>query len=223
MSRIRGDLLLSSFMRRVLWMVLMGAALADEPAGDSAVSAEARRILANTRDTHYQHRTEVDEEAGRYWLDCSGLAGYVLRHVDTNALEVVANADRDGHPRAYAYHDVFASAPTNAAEATNGWQRVERIPELRAGDLVAWRKPEWKSGESTGHIVIVDDVPESVTNGCWRVPVIHSTGTIGTGGIARAFIWFETDAEARPVGFRRRSGDGALVTNQPIAMARLIR
>ena len=207
-------------------MLLTGAIAAIAAAAASAqspVSTEARRILANAYDTRYQHRTEVDEEAGRYWLDCSGLAGYVLRHVDTNALEVVANADREGHPRAYAYHDVFAGAPTNAAEATNGWQRVEKIPELRAGDLVAWRKPELKQGESTGHIVIVDDTPESVTNGCWRVPVIHSTGTVGTGGVARAFIWFETDAEARPVGFRRRSGTGALVTNQPIAMARLIR
>lgn len=210
-------------MRWLLFIACAITAGAEEATlPESDVSAEARRILANTRDTHYQHRTEVDEEIGRYWLDCSGLASFVLRHVDTNALDVVENCDHEGHPRAYAYHDVFASAPTNAAEVTNGWLRLERIAELRPGDLMAWRKPEWKSGESTGHIVIVDDPPEAVTNDFWRVSVIHSTGSPGTGGVARATIWFTVDDTGRPNGIRRKTATGPAVTNQPIAMARLV-
>lgn len=211
-------------MRWLMFIAFAVAAGAGETVTlESPVSVEARRILANTRDTRYQHRTEVDEEAGRYWLDCSGLASVVLRHVDTNALDVIENCDREGHPRAYAYHDVFAAAPTNAAEATNGWVRIERIADLRPGDLVAWRKPVLKPGESTGHIVIVDDAPEAAANACWRIPVIHSTGTVGTGGVARAVVWLTVDEEGRPTGIRRRSETERANTNLPIAMARLAR
>ncbi len=208
--------------------LLLVSCAALPPVGPVAV--ESRRILANARDTAYEHRTTVDEVAGQYHLDCSGFASLLLRSLAPRALAVVESADHPFHPRAFAFHEVFAAAPTNRPDATNGWLRVVRVQDLRPGDFVAWRKVAWERGETTGHVVIVDARPVRETNGSWRVAVIDSTTRPhaddtrppGTGGIGRGTIWFTVDAAGRPNGIRSLSREDPPKTNMPIAAGRLV-
>lgn len=45
------------------------------------ISTEAPQILAGLKESHYSHATHVDESAGIYDVDCSGLLCYVLKEV----------------------------------------------------------------------------------------------------------------------------------------------
>lgn len=205
-----------------------GMAPADEPT--NAVAVEARRVLANVRETAYQHDTEINEKTGCYRVDCSGLASAILRRVSPAALAVVEAADAPFHPRAFAFYEVFAAATTNRAEATNGWMRVMRPDDLAPGDLIAWRKATWKYGETTGHIVIVDADPVRETNGSWRVTVIdattrpHASDTRpeGTDGVGRGTFWISVDRDGRPEGIRSFSPEDPPRTDLPISMGRFV-
>jgi len=184
--------------RYFLFLLLPFALSAAEPA-PNAVRDEARRILANVKTTHYSHRTEVDETAGHYDLDCSGLATLILKNVAPAQLRTVRHAEGKSRPRAFEFYEAFATAPTNA---TSGWLRVQRVLDARPGDFIAWRKVKIVPGESTGHIVIVDALPVPETNGTVRVTVIDSTTAVhaedtrraGTTGIGRGTMWFVVNA-----------------------------
>src|SRR2546426_1142810 len=144
-------------MKRWLFYLLVPIALvAAEPVSNS-VRDEARRILANVQSTHYSHRTTVDEAAGRYDLDCSGLGTLILKKVAPAQLRAVLRESAKSHPHAFEFYDTFMAATTNAQAA--GWVRVPRLVDARPGDFVAWRKTKVVPGESTGHIVIVDEWP----------------------------------------------------------------
>lgn len=213
----------SLLMCLLLALPLLGARAA------SPVCVEARRILANARDTRYQHKTVVDESAGQYHLDCSGLAAVILRRAWADAFRAVEKADRVSHPRAFAYHDIFASAATNAPAATNGWVRVVRVADLRPGDFIAWRRAALKAGDSTGHVMIADQAPVREECGDWRVVIIDSTTrrhaadtrAEGSDGVGRGTIWMTADAEGRPAGVRLRAPSDRPRTGLPIAMGRV--
>jgi hypothetical protein len=197
--------------------------------GESPVTVEARKILANTRETTYRHKTFVDLSAGRYEFDCTGLSAFILPRVDTAAFHAVELADRPDHPRARAYYDIFAAAPTNAASSSNGWVRVARVADLLPGDFVAWRKTELTEGKSSGHIVIVDSVPEAEDDGSWRVAIIDATTKphaqdtrpAGTGGVGRGILWITVGDDGGPLGIRPRSLKDTPRTSMPISMGRL--
>lgn len=53
--------------------------LMSQPAADRVV-VKARQIAERIDSTRYSHFTSIDESAGRYVTDCSGLACYLLRN-----------------------------------------------------------------------------------------------------------------------------------------------
>ena len=195
----------------------------------SPVAVEARRIMANLKETKYQFTIVADESRGLYQMDCSGLAGYILKRVAPEAHAAAARADRAARPRAFAFYETFARAPAEPVSETQTWMRIARLADARAGDMIAWRKPVLKAGETTGHIVIVDSHPVKARDGRWRVRIIDAT-TRGHDrdtrkevqtGVGCGTMWFTVDEEGRPNGTMSRYSSPPR-TNQPIAIGRVV-
>jgi hypothetical protein len=55
-----------------------------------------------------------------------------------------------------------------------GWQAVNKVSDLRPGDVVAW---EYKKATSSGHAVIIAGVPVEQGDGTWLVKVYDSTAS----------------------------------------------
>lgn len=197
-----------------------------EQAPAERVLAEARRILANAKTSQYSHKTKVDEENGSYALDCSGLAVLILKRV---APEQLASVPKNGksRPRAVEFHTAFAAAPTDQKGA-KGWRRIEKLMDARPGDFIVWRKEEIKPGDSTGHVVLVNQAPVEDEGGRVRIVVIDSTGSghaddtrgDGENGVGRGTMWFDVDADGRPVAYRWKSRNGPS-HKAPIAVGRV--
>lgn len=216
-------------MKRVfllLALVLVAATPESNP-----VAIEARRILANARATAYSHRTVVDEKAGLYRTDCSGLAGYIVKRISPAHLRAIPHTPTSSRPRAFEFYEAFRAAPTNAVAVSNGWQRVTRLADARPGDLIAWRKVNIVPGESTGHVVILDEPPVREADGKWRLVIIDSTSAPhaqdsrpnGSNGVGRGTMWFVTDEAGRPTGLLWKSPEGKARAPVPIAIGRLMK
>jgi hypothetical protein len=120
-----------------------------------------RRLLAQARpqDLSYQHRPTVvvfeddDEGPARVHADCSGLVSDILdrAYPDSAAsLHAYLKAER---PLVRHYYD--------AIQNERGFLNITRIAEVRPGDLIAAQYAT-KTGD-TGHIMIVDSLPASVS------------------------------------------------------------
>jgi hypothetical protein len=199
-------------------MLVCGTAQArDVPKSEGPANAatrrvhdEANRILESIRSTEYRHKTDIDENKGSYYCDCSGFVGYVLNR--TVAKEDGKGPFHDGRQRPLAmdYEKGFAKAPMKD-EGRAGWQRIVRLVDARPGDLIAWRHEKPKPG-NTGHVVIVDQKPVVEEDGLVRVAIIDSTTLPssdlkgkGKSGIGRRTMWFTVDKEGQPVGSVRGS------------------
>lgn len=188
----------------------------DVPKGDRAANAatqavhkEAVRILNSIQLTEYRHKTDIDEDKGAYYCDCSGFVGYVLNRTVAKEDEKGPFGDGRKQPRAMDYEKGFAKAPEKAGKG--GWQQVVRLVDARPGDVIAWRHEKPKPG-NTGHVVIVDQKPVVEKDGLVRVAIIDSTTLPSTdldgkgkSGIGRRTMWFTVDTNCRAVGSVRRS------------------
>ena len=189
------------------------------------LAREVHRIVANMKHTKYSHPTRVDEAAGSYELDCSGLACYVLKRVLPDHYRSVTIPKGQSRATAMNFHDYYAKAST-AARGKDGWRRIERIVDVRPGDILAWRAAVPKPG-STGHVVIIDGRPLLTRDGQVCVAIIDSTSTghgndtrpKGQTGIGRGLMWFAVDAQGRPTGYRWSHPTGKL-QNRSIAIGR---
>ena len=198
---------------------LRSALCAAPPAQDPPVDTVARelhRILANLRHTKYSHPTHVDEEKGSYELDCSGLACYMLKRVLPEHYQNVTIPKGQSRATAMNFHDYFAQAPTTP-EGKDGWRRIERIWDVRPGDILAWRAATPKPG-ATGHVIIIDSLPFLLPDRQVCVAIVDSTSTghgndsrpKGQTGIGRGLMWFVTDPQGRPVAYRWSHPAGTL-------------
>lgn len=131
------------------------------------------RIAATLRTARYNHDTRVDERAGRYEFDCSGMASWVLRRAAPRAAHEVMVQNGRGRPVARDFHDVMVSAPARASRQS-AWQRVTRVGDLRPGDVIAWRRPSTVASLHTGHVAFVVSAPTRAEGG-WRVRVADAT------------------------------------------------
>ena len=218
----------NSGIKTVAALAVIVCALAGEVWAASVsedVHREAQRILANAKITQYSHRTDVDDKAGRYLVDCSGFVSVVLKQVAPAHLKAVPHKKTRSRPLAYEFYEAFVNATW-----TNGWTRVVRLEDARPGDCIAWRKAHWEPGENTGHIIIVDEIPVREADGRWRVVVLDSTGTPhaedsrkeGASGIGRGTMWFVTDEIGKPIGLNWRDPTRKPRTPVPIAVGRAV-
>ncbi len=127
----------------------------DQPAteGSKALYAEALRVLSQVRNTRYTGSYTVDEETGRFELNCSGFLSLLLYEVNPSALATVDRSGKHYRPRAEDFHrSILRAGPKGDG---TGWLQVERVSDLRPGDVVAWLRPAERSVSSaTGHVMV---------------------------------------------------------------------
>lgn len=217
-------------MKRLVGFVLFcGFAIAAGPAATQPASpllARAYRMLDRLKATSYQHVTDIDEATGEYHCDCSGLVSYLLRKEMPAHYEAVPIVKPFRHPRAVEFYETFVAAPAEPKDGDR-WQRVDRLADARAGDVVAWRKAEIKETGTTGHVVVFDSTPRSVGERLFEVVVIDSTSkphkddtrTGEVTGVGRGTIYLKTDEAGRAVAFATRSAEGPF-TPYAIAIGR---
>jgi hypothetical protein len=174
------------------------------------VAAEAARILSDIRTTVYSHTTRVDETAGTYEMDCSGLVRHVLDRTSPGHLAAIV-AETGQTPRVIEFYTVF-KARQDSGSPRGGWAAVPRLLDARPGDLLAWRRLIALPGD-TGHIMIVMSAPAAQPDGTVSVQVIDSTTTPhdvdtrtpGVTGVGCGTMGFRVDVAGAPVAFRRNS------------------
>jgi len=189
---------------------------------------DARRILAEMKESHYSHETHVDESTGTYDVDCSGLLCYVLRQVAPEHLAVVPSSKRHRRPLALQFYETFTAASTESA-GTNGWRQIVRLADARPGDVFVWRLEHQEAGRDTGHVMIVDDGPVEDGANVFRVRIIdscesphsHDTRASGTTGIGRGTMWFVVDNDGHPIGYHWKLPNGK-VHEMKIAIGRAV-
>jgi hypothetical protein len=197
----------------ILCSVLQAKRPVDESAAANietrGIHDEAMRILGSIKSTEYRHKTEIDETKGAYYCDCSGFVGYVLNRTVTNDGRKGPLANGKSRPLAMDYEKFFAAAPSKAG-GDGRWQRIERITDVRPGDVIAWRHEVPKPG-NTGHVVFVDQIAVVEKDGLVRVVVIDSTTLPspdvtkdkGKTGIGRRTMWFKADKDGVPIAYVR--------------------
>jgi hypothetical protein len=107
-------------------------------------------------DTSYRHQDSVVT-----WRGVNGAEDYVS-HTDCSGLINALLAQsygltREDFKRWLGKPRPFASTYHEAITAQNGFRRIERVGEIRPGDLIAIRYPD--GSENTGHIMIVAETP----------------------------------------------------------------
>ena len=139
----------------------------------SVLLGEVQRELSAMKSTHYQHTTAVDETAGKFFYDCSGMVDYALGRVlpsDAKALPTSTSK----RPLAGDIEQFLHSA---TGQPVAGWQGVTRVDQLGPGDLVAWQATEDSTTGDTGHVMVVLAAPtlNAARSGEWLVQVADST------------------------------------------------
>jgi hypothetical protein len=189
-----------------------------------ALVDEARRELAAVKESHYAHRTRVDEAAGTFDYDCSGFVGYALSRSAPAALAAITAATR---PRPLARHfEAFFEQPRAP------WTRVDRADALVPGDVIAWLEPAEKHTRNTGHVMIVAAPPRAgARTGELVVDVIDSSHSghgaadarrrTHTDGLGTGALVLLVAADGRAVGYRWSTWKKSIAYRTRIALGHL--
>ncbi len=207
-----------------LFCAVTGSVVAAEPR--ARVLAAAENVLKNLRETAYDHTPEVDEKAGRYRLDCSGLAAYLLRSAASWSLAAVPVGRGKSRPRAVDFTAIFACARNTPVP---GWEAVPRVVDALPGDFIAWRREVLPEKGNTGHIVMILEKPVRESDGTVRVRIFDATTgphgddtrPEGTTGVGVGTMWFRVDARGRPVAYHWSTRHYKPRT-EPIALGRAV-
>jgi hypothetical protein len=186
---------------------------------------EAERELGTMRSSRYVHRTDVDESAGRFDYDCSGFVGYALSRAAPSAYGAV---------RAYAGRRPLAKhyvAWLDSGTAGAPWTRVPNVPNLQAGDVIAWLKPAALTSHNTGHVMVVAAPPHPRSEQEWVVPIFDSSASShGEGdsrraqrasGLGRGTIVLVVDGTGLPTAYRWSEGARSALLETHIVLGRI--
>jgi len=205
-------------------------AFADVPpqSTDSVIATRARKVLESITSTTYVHKTDIDEKAGKFNCDCSGLVGFIVKKELPEHFKVLPVSGSGKRPRAVDFANVFLAASTTP-QAGALWQRIDKLADARPGDVMAWKKDPQPPTGNTGHVVVIDAVPREVSAGLWAVTIIDSTtkgheaDTRKTGetGVGRGTMYFKTDDAGSIVSRAARSAKGPWESS-PTAIGRPI-
>jgi hypothetical protein len=134
---------------------------ASRPSGDGgAIIERLRHIDATLSESAYTHVTRVNEPAGVYDFDCSGMVAWVLSRSAPGAYQALRRGVGDRRMVARDFYRHIASV--RPAHPHWAWSRVERVAEAEPGDVIAWIKPEIVRSAYTGHVAFIVDRPAPV-------------------------------------------------------------
>ena len=182
-----------------------------EQRAENRVMQVLERIQQSLAHTSYSHTTRVNERAGSYVFDCSGMTSWVLRRSAPRAHSAVLHSSRTKRPLARDfYHRIAATRPDKARW---GWARVARVEDALPGDVIAWLKPPEVRSANTGHVAFIVEPPRPVADmpGAFLVRIAdassyqHEADTralSGTTGFGHGTILVQADLETgAPVAY----------------------
>lgn len=187
----------------------------------------AEQTLSSMKSSQYQHVTYVDESSGVYDFDCSGFVDYVLQRTFPDALAAISyHPNRLNRPSHQDFYRFFARLGTD--DSATGWIRVNRVHDLRPGDIIAWLKPNRTSYSGIGHVMIVRSIESAESNEV-NVQIIDSTRSPhafdsrvnGTNGLGMGTLSIVLNSVGDAVGFRWRDGLSAHVEYAKMAFGEL--
>lgn len=201
-----------------------GLQVAAKVAGDTAVLspgarmlARARMLLAATKDDSYSHIPDIEPAKGIFHADCSELIDDLARNTNPDALKELPLDAGHPEPRAENYADFLRSRPlVGSASPGEHWGQVPSPSRLAPGDVIAWKNDAYVPGQSsTGHVMLVSDVPQPVRDGSgvvgYNVPIIDSTSHgHGPGddrvpgvktGLGQGTVYFPVAEDGHATGF----------------------
>jgi hypothetical protein len=196
----------------------------------AALLAEIDRELRQMRVSTYSHHTHVDESAGLFEYDCSGLLVYALSRSVPDALNAV-QATSGRRPRSVEFVTFLESLSVGGTRGR--WQRLLRLQDLQAGDVIVWRKPPGSRSTNTGHTLIVHGpiTADPATPTAFIVPISDSTeAPHGPGdaryaerrtGLGLGEIVLIGDGNGAPVGYRWSPANRSREKVTTIALGRL--
>ena len=143
-------------------ITLTATSVSAAPAGPEAVLSTLGHIDSTLQASKYSHATLVDERAGRYEFDCSGMAAWVLGRSSPVAQAAVAYRAKRGRPLARDYYHQIARSM--AGRERHGWERVSHVADATPGDVIAWLRPKEIRSPNTGHVAFLLAPPEPVAD-----------------------------------------------------------
>ncbi|KAJ1553104.1 hypothetical protein HK405_008939 [Cladochytrium tenue] len=195
--------------------------------------------------TLYTHASDIDGAAGRYHTDCSCYLSFLM-HCCSPALRAAwhrvaadpAPEVRPPAPRAGNFFDLLAALPNYdddgdrdvdggdaiglgaASDAPRDplWRRVERVRDLRPGDLVAWRVPGAPGNADTGHVTVVIDRRDEGADGAGFPAITPLNSTAFLVSVADASALRHEDDSRCGIGGGGGGGGGA-ATSPPACRA----
>jgi hypothetical protein len=194
---------------------------------------QADQVFQCATNVHYQHLHEpaqgqvsfsADGKQCDCVNDCSGFISYIIDKIAPKQYaEISRMQSNHTYPQAKTFAQFFSDLPTDRSD--RGWLKIDKVSELRRGDLIAWEKkpiPGKKSGNS-GHVMIVAAPPskafyDTSTDQTYRyvsVPVIDSSSVDHfqpeelpphamaqhRDGIGKGCVRVLIDEEDRPIGY----------------------
>ncbi|MCB9598516.1 MAG: CHAP domain-containing protein [Sandaracinaceae bacterium] len=190
------------------------------------VVALLERVQAEQRDLAYQHRTSVNERLGRYRWDCSGMVSWVIRHAAPRAGRAMGSE----RLAARGLYRMIERAPTD--RDARGWQRIDHIEDVRAGDVFAWRTAPGSPSRHTGHTGFVVQRPRPVPGLRDAYAVRVADSIVGPhqddsrapdtdGGLGTGVFVFLTDGEGHATHYGWHGTRTAGYMRTPILFGRL--
>ena len=167
-----------------------------------------QNIESTLLDTRYAHSTRVNQKAGKYHFDCSGMAVWVLKRSAPAALASLGRPN-DRRPLAVHFYQKIASIPTG--EKRGAWYHVPSAAHIQPGDIIAWKRPKWFPSQSTGHVAFAVGLPASNSG---DVPGIlvriadaskfkheDDSRSEDTTGFGTGVLLIPTDSRLQPLGY----------------------
>ncbi len=180
-------------------------------AAGAAFLAEVERELRIVKRSTYTHHAQVDERSGTFDFDCSGFLDYALSRATPDALAAVQTGT-PRRPRSSDYVTFLAKLPPGGTSGR--WQRLGRVQDLVAGDVVVWLKPAESRSTNTGHTMIVRAAPAADPNrpSAFFVAIIDSTehphgvadarAGLHRTGLGQGEIVLVADDQGAPIAYR---------------------
>ncbi len=195
----------------------------------SQLAQQAELIVDTLEQTQYQYTESIDPDDGVYDCDCNSFVAFVVEGLAPLHYAAIPKETGTPRPRAFEYVDFFNSL---ADPSPSRWQKIVRLADGGAGDILAWRFPQVVPGEDTGHVVFLAETPSSDAGGVFTVRVFdsaakpHFRDTRGpdedqfANGVGSGVLNFQVDAQGAPTAFL--FGPGAAYVAASIAIGRAV-
>jgi len=156
---------LNFLIQLALLAIASGAVAAESVSPSDKLYERADWVFNNAEQVHYAHRKVPALRQVKSYsngrcdadTDCSGFVSYLLSDFPKQYEAIRKLQPERKYPQAKIYLQFFNDLKRDVP--TDGWIRVERISDLKRGDLIAWRKPQPPDGvkkkSNTGHVAIV--------------------------------------------------------------------